>query len=133
MKGKEPSWDLYSLAALALFCFFQAMQWPLLPKFLDIYYHLFVMKSFHEAGGYVMTSFWEYAPIGRPHLYPPLLHLGMLGLYELGLKEIQIARLVDCALYPSLLIVQWLVLRRLFNPRTAFFITVIFFFLFLYR
>ena len=126
MKTKEPAWDLYSAAILAVFCFFQVMQWPLLPKFMDIYYHLFVMKGFAQAGGYVTRSFWEYAPVGRPHLYPPFLHLLMLGLYKLGLSEMTIARLVECALYPAVLAVQWVVLKRLFNSRIAFFVTVIF-------
>jgi len=126
MKTREPSWNLYSTAILAAFSFFQIMQWPLLPKFLDIYYHLFVMKGFAQAGGYVTSSFWEYAPVGRPHLYPPFLHLVMLGLYKLGLSEMTIARLVECALSPAVLAVQWIVLKRLFNSRTAFFVTVIF-------
>src|SRR3989338_8001929 len=126
MRTKEPSWDLYSAAILAAFSFFQVMQWPLLPKFLDIYYHLFVMKGFAEAGGYVTSSFWEYAPVGRPHLYPPFLHLVMLGFYKLGLSEMTIARFVECALFPAVLVVQWAVLKRLFNSRIAFFVTVIF-------
>lgn len=121
----KPNWNFYSLCILILFGFFSILEWPFSPKFLDMYYHLFVMKGFNEAGGYVTSSFWEYAPIGRPHLYPPLLHMLMLALYKTGLSEITVARLVEAALYPALLFSIWRTAKRLFSERTAFFTLLI--------
>lgn len=118
--SSEPNWNLYSGAILLLVTFFQAMQWPLSPKFLDIYYHLSVMKGFADAGGYVTTAFWEYAPDGRPHLYPPFLHILMLVFYKLGLSAIDVGRLVDVSSYPLLLITFWVVSRKISSDKIAF-------------
>jgi hypothetical protein len=119
------SWDLYTFGLVALFLFFQLASWTLLPKFLDIYYHLGVVKGFDEAGGYVGRAFWEAAPAGRPHLYPPLLHVLMWHLYKAGLPLVDLGRLIDAVSFPVLLATVWGVLRRLYNPRIAFF-TVLF-------
>ena len=112
LRTKEPSWTSYSALLLILFLFFQITQWPFSPKFLDAYYHLAVMKGFEEAGGYVTSAFWEYAPAGRPHLYPPALHILMLSFYKLGLSAISVARLVDLAAYPIFLFAFWRVYCR---------------------
>jgi len=119
------SWDLYAVAILGLVGVFQVLQWPILPKFMDIYYHLAVMKGFYAAGGYVTHAFWEYAPVGRPHLYPPLLHLFMLLLYQCGLSEIFIGRLVSALVYPAVLLALWISSRQLFGKRVAFFALLI--------
>lgn len=118
--NQEPLWNLYAGAILLLITFFQAMQWPLSPKFLDIYYHLSVMKGFADAGGYVTTAFWEYAPGGRPHLYPPFLHVLMLVFYKLGISAIDVGRLVDVSSYPLLLITFWVVARKISSDKIAF-------------
>ena len=97
------------------------MQWPLLPKFLDIYYHLGVMKGFADAGGYVTRAFWEYAPSGRPHLYPPLLHVLMLALYKAGVPAITIGRFVDCFSYPLFLFLFYRLTAKYCSERAAFF------------
>ena len=125
-KEKDFSWDLYSLAICAVFLFFQIAQWPLFPKFLDVYYHLAVMKGFETAGGYVTHAFWEYAPFGRPHLYPPVLHLLMLDLYKLGVPEMTIARLLDCLLYPVTLFALWMVCKNWYGSRPAFFVLLVY-------
>lgn len=96
------------------------MQWPLLPRFLDIYYHLSAMKGFSDAGGYVTQAFWEYAPAGRPQLYPPLLHVLMLGFFKAGFSFLTIARFFDCFSAMVLLAVIWHVAGRRTSPRAAF-------------
>lgn len=124
--SERSSWTLYSWALMGLFIFFQLMQWPLTPRFLDVYYHLSVMKGFAEAGGYVTHAYWEYAPGGRPHLYPPLLHILMLLVYKLGVPAIEVGRLVDMISYPMLLIVFWRLARRFHGERAAFLALVLF-------
>lgn len=118
----EPSWNLYSLGLLALYIFLQYLRWRMFPLFLDIYYHLSVMHGFAMAGGYVTHSFWQAAPAGMPHLYPPLLHIIMLVWYKLGLADIVIARLLNFLFYPLALFIFWYCIKKLFNDRLAFFI-----------
>lgn len=79
------------------------------------------MKGFSDAGGYVTTAFWEYAPSGRAHVYPPFLHAGMLFLYKLGLEPMTIARSVECISYPALLWVFRQMCLRFYSPRASFF------------
>jgi len=123
--SRDLSWDLYSLTLILLFGIFQAFQWVNSPKFLDMYYHLSVVRGFELAGGYVAGAFWEYAPVGRVHLYPPFLHILMLFLVKCGLFLITVARLTECLLYLSLLISLWVVIRRLFSDRIAFFVLML--------
>ena len=120
-----PSWSLYSLAIILFSLFLQLLNWELFPFFIDIYYHLSVMLGFNTAGGYVLNSFWEYAPVGRPHLYPPLLHIVMLGLYKLGASKIFIARLLSFIIFPFTLSAIWLFVKKVFNDRTAFFAVLV--------
>ncbi len=94
-------------------------QWPGYPYFLDSYYHLSVIQGFRTAGGPTLHAFWESAPEGRPHLYPPLFHLIGLPAVLLGIPPLVLARIWSWAALPLLLIVAWVVLRRLFNDRTA--------------
>lgn len=114
-------WDLLTFGLVVFFAMFQVMQWPDLPRFMDIYYHLSVANGFSTAGGYVPQAFWEYAPVGRPHLYPPLLHIIMLGLSKLGLSWISVGRLVECLALPSFLAALWAAVRKLHSPGAAFF------------
>lgn len=120
------SWDTCSVAIIALFTLFQVIQWRSFPLFLDIYYHLCVMAGFNDAGGYVTRAFWEYAPIGRPHLYPPLLHALMLLVYKLGFTKIFIARFFNSMIYPLVLASIWAAFRKLFTERLSFFALLIF-------
>ncbi len=123
--ASEPGWDLYSLTIVLVFAFFAVLQWPHLPRSIDMYYHLSVMEGFDRAGGYCTTAFWECAPVGRPHLYPPLLHLLMLALKKTGLDVISIGRLVDGALPPLVIGVLWQFSRRIFTARAAFFVVLL--------
>ncbi len=121
-KKIELSWDTYSLTIISIFIVCGIFQWNFLPRFIDIYYHLSVMLGFNQAGGFFTREFLEYAPVGRPHIYPPLLHIPMLLFYKLGFSKIFIARLFDFAIYPLTLAVIWQVIRNVFSPRLAFFV-----------
>lgn len=79
------------------------------------------MLGFDKAGGYAGESFWEYAPLGRPHLYPPLFHILELLFYKAGAGKIVIARFFTAAVFPLSLAVIWLVLRYVWTSRLAFF------------
>lgn len=97
-----------------------AIHWPVLPYFLDHYYHLAAAEGFRQAGGLVLRAFWEAAPEGRPHLYPPLTHLVLAFLLEKGLSPITLARLASCLSLPAVLLAVFFSLRRAAGSRTAF-------------
>ena len=109
------------MGIIFLFTVLLVIRWQTLPVFLDIYYHTSCMAGFREAGGVVLHDFWEYAPAGRPHLYPPLFPIIMLGLNKLGLPALSVMRLVSVAIYPALLITILWVVTKLYNDRCAFF------------
>ncbi|MFH1655757.1 MAG: hypothetical protein ABH954_04015 [Candidatus Omnitrophota bacterium] len=128
MKIQNPDsdhWRFYSLFLISSLAFLLVFKWSKLPTFIDIYYHLSVMLGFNEIGGFTTMAFWEYAPVGRPHLYPPLIHFLMLIFYKLNFSAITIARLFELIIYPAALFTLWWVVDKLFNRRLAFFTILI--------
>ncbi|MBI3997157.1 MAG: hypothetical protein HY352_05810 [Candidatus Omnitrophica bacterium] len=98
--------------------------WPLLPFFLDSYYHLNVIQAFRDAGGVVLHDFWEFAPLGRPHLYPPALHLLVLSLDWCHLPPVTLARLLTVVTYPVLLLATWWFMRTWWGSVPAYWATL---------
>lgn len=82
------------------------------------------MRGFDTAGGIVNHAFWELAPAGNVHLYPPLFHLLLLIPYKLGLDILFIARFFSALSFLSLLAALSFVVNRLFSPKTGFFVAV---------
>jgi len=79
---KIDKWD-YAIFSIILVNFILLLyRWEMFPKFIDIYYHFSVVKGFEIANGIVFHDFWEYAPGGRPHLYPPFFHILILIKYS---------------------------------------------------
>ncbi len=91
------------------------------PVYLDIPYHMAVTRAFREAGGVVTWDFWDSAPSGRPHIYPPLMHVGMSLLEDVGLSPETVATMVCVVMFPLILISMWWAVRKLFGPRAAFY------------
>lgn len=120
-------WDYYSLVIILFAITIQLLKWDLLPIFVDVYYHLLTAAGFNEAGGWVHSCFWEYAPVGRPQLYPPLLHIIILFFLKLGIPFLVVGKLIQFAIYPLLLFTIWYVIRVIFDKRQAFFTTVLIF------
>ncbi len=114
-------WDIYAFLIFSFFLFSQAFQWKHMPYFMDCYYHLSVMQGFADAGGWVKSAFWEYAPVGRPHLYPPLYHLLGLMLLKCGMGPIAIVRISQVLVYPFFLFSAWFLMRFIGGRRAAFF------------
>ena len=117
---KNIHWDFYSWVIIAGICIIQVFRWHLFPFFMDMYYHLDVMSGFAKAGGYVPYAFWEYAPVGRIHLYPPLLHIIMMFMFKAGLSPLFIARALNFAMYPIVLMSVWFFGKKIFNSVFAF-------------
>ncbi len=114
-------WDIFSLFLLVFVFILQIIKLPSYPLFLDAYYHLSVMLGFDQSGGYTTHAFWEAAPFGRAHLYPPLLHIVMLLFYKLGLSKLAILKAMDFVLYPAGLFIIWFIFRKIISKSFAFF------------
>ncbi len=115
----EQRWNCAGWLILFSVALFSAVHWPVYPYFVDSYYHLSVIEGFREAGGPVGRAFWEAAPQGRPHLYPPLFHLLFLPARLAGVPPILLARFWTWLSFPLLLFIVWRVLRRVSNERRA--------------
>jgi len=114
-------WDFYAVGLLCSWVLLLIPSWARLPYFMDAYYHLSVMRGFLDAGGWVGYAFWEAAPVGRPHLYPPLFHFVGCAFLGGGVSPLDVARLLEFAIYPLFLTVFWRGVRQLTGGRTAFF------------
>ena len=105
--------------ALGAFAALWAARWPGFPLSLDPYYHLLIARQVVDAGGPLAYEWWELAPVGRPHLYPPLLHLLLALLLKIGLSPVAVIRLASVTLPVALLVSLYVVSRRLAGPSTA--------------
>ena len=94
-------------------------RWAAFPLMLDPYYHLLIAKQLIAAGGPILYEWWEYAPVGRVHLYPPVLHMLLAGVLHLGVGSITTIRLISALVMPALLLSVWLTMQRLYAARVA--------------
>jgi len=115
------SYDFWSVIILIFYAMMQISRWPLFPQHIDIYYHLLTAWGFIQAGGYSNWDFWQYAPIGRPHAYPPLFHIVLALLMKAGVDKIVLARIFSVAIPLAFLFTLWNFLRKKFSSCLAFF------------
>ncbi|MCK9615314.1 MAG: hypothetical protein M0R48_07420 [Candidatus Omnitrophica bacterium] len=112
--------DLISLGILALIVIFSAVRFNYLPQFIDGYYHLSVANGFIKSGGWVGWAWWDFAPFGRPHLYPPFYHLILTFLIKSGFSGLNALRLTEVLIVPLFFFFLWFVSRRLTGDKIAF-------------
>ncbi|MBI3324210.1 MAG: hypothetical protein HYZ92_02920 [Candidatus Omnitrophica bacterium] len=96
-----------------------ASRWPSFPVGPDPAYHLFVAQQMRQAKGVLANEAWAYAPVGRPHLYPPALHLVLCAIMAVGLSPITAIRLVTAVVIPLLLASVYFAVRRLTSAEQA--------------
>lgn len=111
-------YDGLSLFVIMIFSVVLLLRIDLYPVFVDIYYHISVALSFDTAGGIVFWDFWEFAPEGRPHLYPPLLHCIMLILSEIT-DHLVVGKFISFIMFPASQITVWFSSREIFSRKTA--------------
>lgn len=86
----------------------------------DHNYHMAVTRQILERGEIPSWDDWEYAPAGRPHLYPPALHLaiaafaGRVERVTAGFQTLQVLA------YPLALFLTWWFIRWMFGARLGF-------------
>lgn len=119
---KYSPWDFYSGIIILAYLLLQVLRWPLFPQFMDIFYHLLTAWGFIQAGGYSGWDFWQYAPFGRLHIYPPLFHIILALFIKLGINKIILAKFLEAVTPIIFLIVLWNFIRKNYNQRLAFFV-----------
>ncbi len=111
---------------IVIYFFLQLFHWQLYPLFMDIYYHLHTAWGFIQSGGYSAWDFWEYAPLGRTHVYPPAFHLILACLMKIGVDKIIIAKVFEI-IFPILLMsALWYFLKKHFTERLGLFVLIAF-------
>jgi len=117
--------DALSLGLIAVIFIIALVHISRFPVFKDIYYHMGTAKAFETAGGISLFDFWEYAPAGRPHLYPPLLHIIMYVMNLTGMSMSTVGTLVSFSAFHLILLSTWYGMRRLFTSRAAFYTVIV--------
>ena len=119
-------WGYLSKIIILAFAILQLLRLVILPQFIDIYYHLQVAWGFIQAGGYSSWDFWEYAPFGRPHIYPPLFHILLALLMKLGAGVIFLAKFFESATPIVFLIILWDFIKKNYSEQLGFFVVIAF-------
>jgi len=98
--------------------------WYRFPLFLDYYYHLHTARGFLRVGGVALHNFWDGAPAGYPHLYPPVIPLLLGCAVRCGVSPLAVMRWPTALMFPMLLVVlRWLSCRW-YGPRTSWWMVV---------
>lgn len=102
----------------------------------DCWYHLAVAREIKESG-IPRWDDWEFqwnpdiipwetdTEPGRPHLYPPLLHILIAFFSEDSEHVIEGAKVLQILLYPAALLASWYFAKLLFSSKVAFIALII--------
>ncbi|MFA4989472.1 MAG: hypothetical protein WC576_01730 [Candidatus Omnitrophota bacterium] len=126
-RTKQFSWNFFSGLLIGSLLVLQLARWLILPQFMDIYYHLLTAQGFVQAGGYSGWDFWQYAPAGRPHIYPPFFHLALAGFIQAGVSPVILAKLCESLIPVIFLATLWKFIKDNYGPELAFFSALLFF------
>lgn len=121
---KLNTYDILSILVIGVLLVVILSRFDIYPVFVDIYYHMSVALSFGRAGGVVFWDFWEFAPEGRPHLYPPLLHCIMLFLSEFS-SDIAVGKFISFVMFPASQVTLWFFSREVYSRKTGFYALLI--------
>lgn len=108
------SWILLAVLLLILLIY------PVKAVISDFWYHLAVAKAITIDGMIPSHDWWSFQPLGRPHFYPPLIHLLISITGKLGSDAIIAAHRLGSMLYIACLFSSWLLYRYFWGPAVAF-------------
>ena len=117
---KLNSYDPLALGIIATSILFSLYRLDRFPVFVDIFYHMSAAKAFGIAGGVVLHDFWEFAPAGRAHLYPPLLHLMMSFMAKI-LPMLTVGKIISFIMFPLAQLSVFFYTREVFDRKIAFY------------
>ena len=119
--GRLTRFDYWSLGLIAVVAVTMLARLNYLkPSMSDTWYHLGVAHRLVADGQIPGWDWWNYAPLGRPHLYPPLLHLIIAFLAKVTGSVITAGELCAALFLPVGLLTTWYCARRLLSPAAAF-------------
>lgn len=119
--------DYLAIAFICLHAILLFLNWNNYPTELDSPYHLLMGKMFFEKGGIAVWDSYEFAPEGRPQLYPPLLHVIIWFFRFLtGASFMDVGRMIVVLQNVLGLFFIWSVLKKFFGSAAALFGLVFF-------
>ncbi len=121
-KINKTRWDFYAAFLLVFYALAQALRWRILPQSMDTYYHLLTAWGFVQAGGYSGWDFWQYAPVGRVHIYPPFFHIILSPFIAFGVNRVILAKLFEAGMPFFFISALWHFTRKNYGARMAFFV-----------
>jgi Ca2+-binding EF-hand superfamily protein len=124
-RSSTRNYTLCGIALLIVVLIATAVSWRMYPLFIDTYYHMGVIEGFTQAGGITTRAFWELAPGGRVHIYPPSLHVIGYFLSLIGISPRTYITLVSAFCYAGCLLTTWIWLRNIIGARSALFALIL--------
>lgn len=114
-------YDKIALSIIVVMSVLMVLNWENLPTAeMDTPYHLLMGKMFADYDSVVLWDHYEYAPLGRPQLYPPSLHIMIWWAHDLtGIDYWNIGKLFCLVQYPLALLCLWYFVRTLFGSKVA--------------
>jgi hypothetical protein len=118
--GPLGRFDYWSLGLIALIAVVMLARIDhLAPSMSDTWYHLGIAHRIVDDGQVPGWVWWNYAPLGRPNLYPPLLHLLIAACAKLRGSIIGGGELCAALFLPCALLTTWYCARRLLSSGAA--------------
>jgi hypothetical protein len=113
--------DYIALGFIVVQLIILGLSWNFLPSAeLDTPYHLLMGKMFSDYNTVMLWDYYEYAPTGRPNLYPPLEHIILWFIHDITQADWwNIGKFISLIQYPLPMLTVWFFSRKLFNPVTA--------------
>jgi len=124
MRNFQP-YDVLGIVLIAMIFVLVMIRIDIFPIYIDIYYHLAIMRSFDIVGGIALHDFIQFAPFGRPHIYPPFFHILLYVPYKLGIGPESLAKVSSALIFPSILFTSWYTIKKIFSPRVGLLTTLI--------
>ncbi len=119
-KSRTQHFDLLSLGMIVFIAILSLIRFNYLPQYIDAWWHLSCANGYIESGGWVGWSWWDYAPWGRPQVYPPFYHFLLAFLKKGGVSSINAVRVTEVIIPPLFFLVAWYVLRNIVSSFFSF-------------
>ena len=119
--------NILSVSFIVIQAFFLILNWNNYPTEIDTPFHLLMGKMFADKGQICFWDSYEFAPMGRPNLYPPLLHILIWFLHALThFSYLVVGKIIVIAQSIAGLCILWIFSKKFFDEKIAFF-TIVFF------
>jgi hypothetical protein len=119
---------LFDFLVIGAILFFTVGLWIVGPPLIyDDFYHMATAQQIYLLGYVPTWDFWEFAPVGRPNLYPPLIQVIMAEIMKVDGGDVLLAaKIVKVAIYPLLAFCLWWSTRKFAGYKAAFYTMLVF-------